>query len=79
MAHLKSDGVLIFLDADLTTLESKVPDFSTRGLAKLPDQSFADLFRERFVLYTKYADITIKCAGLTQEDVCARIIEETVI
>jgi shikimate kinase len=77
MCHLKSDGVIIFLDVDFSALELRVHDFKTRGLAKLPDQSFADLFRERFVLYTKYADITIKCAGLTQEDVCARIIEET--
>ncbi|MDL1959539.1 MAG: hypothetical protein LWX01_07200 [Deltaproteobacteria bacterium] len=67
----------IFLDADLATLESRVPDFSTRGLAKRPDQSFAELFDECFALYTEHADITIKCAGLTQEDVCARIIEET--
>ena len=76
MTHLKSDGVIILLDVDLVTLESRVSDFSTRGLAKRLDQSFAELFDERFALYTKYADITIKCAGLTQEDVCARIIEE---
>jgi shikimate kinase len=77
MAHLKSDGVVIFLDVDMGTLKSRIPDFSTRGLAKRPEQSFAELFEERFGLYTKYADVTIRCAGLTQEDVCARIIEET--
>ena len=76
MTHLKSDGVIILLDVDLVTLESRVSDFSTRGLAKRLDQSFAELFDERFALYTKHADITIMCAGLTQEDVCARIIEE---
>jgi shikimate kinase len=77
MTHLRSEGVVIFLDVDLTTLESRVSDFSTRGLAKRPDQSFAELFDERLSLYNKYADITIKCAELTQEDVCAKIIEET--
>ena len=77
MTHLKSHGVIIFLDVDLATLESRVTDFSCRGLAKRPDQSFAELFYERFTLYTKYADIALKCAGLTQEDVCTRIIEET--
>lgn len=77
MTHLKSDGVVIFLDVDIATLESRVRDFSTRGLAKRPEQSFAELFDERLSLYNKYADITIKCAGLTQEDVCAKIIEET--
>src|SRR3990172_4452052 len=74
MVHLKSGGLVIFLDVDLPTLETRIHDFRTRGLAKRPDQDFADLFHERFTLYTKYADITIKSAGLTQGEVCARII-----
>ena len=76
MAHLKADGLAIFLDVDLATLESRIPDFSTRGLAKRPDQSLSELFGERFALYTKHADITVKCDKLTHEEVCARIIEE---
>ena len=75
MVHLKSDGLIIFLDVDLPTLESRILNFSTRGLAKRPDQDFADLFRERFILYAKYADIVIKYDGLTQEEVCARIMD----
>jgi len=75
MTHLRSDGLVVFLDMDLQELGSRIHDFHTRGLAKRPDQDLADLFRERFALYTKYADITIKCAGLTQEEVCARIID----
>jgi len=74
MAHLKSDGIVIFLDVDLPTLESRIHDFLTRGLAKRPDQNLTDLFHERLTLYTKYADITINCAGLTQEEICTRII-----
>lgn len=76
MTHLRANGLVIFLDVDLATLESRVPDFSTRGLAKRPGQGFAELFEERFVLYTKYADITIACVGLTHEDVCRNIIQE---
>jgi len=76
MTHLKSNGLVIFLDADLATLASRVHDFSNRGLAKRPGQGFAELFEERFVLYTKYADITIACVGLTHEDVCRRIMQE---
>lgn len=75
MSHLKSDGLVIFLYVDLPTLESRIHDYRTRGLAKRPDQDFADLFHERCSLYTKYADITIACAGLTQKEVCARIID----
>lgn len=76
MTHLKSNGIIVFLNVDLPILESRVYDFDTRGLAKRPDQSFADLFEERFTLYTKYADITVECIDLTQEEVCEKIINE---
>ena len=75
MAHLKSAGLAVFLDVDMPTLEARVHDYSTRGLAKRADQDFADMFLERFMLYTQYADITVKCAGLTHEEVCARIMD----
>ncbi len=75
MAHLKADGIIVFLDVDLATLKSRVLDFSMRGLAKRPDQSFSELFEERSALYTRHADITISCSSLAQEAVCVRIIE----
>ncbi len=75
MAHLKSNGVIIFIDVELAALESRVHDFSTRGLARRPDQSFAELFDERFKLYMKHADIVIRPDGLTQDQVCEQIIE----
>lgn len=74
MAHLKRHGTVVFLDVDLATLEERVRDLDTRGLAKRPDQSFRDLYDERRPLYRKYADITIDCGGLTHEAVCARVI-----
>jgi shikimate kinase len=76
MTHLKSNGVIVFLNVDLATLEARIGDFDTRGVAKRPDQSFAELFQERYTLYTNYADITIQCNDLTHEEVCDRIIHE---
>lgn len=76
MTHLKRQGILVYLHADLPVLEARVRDLDTRGLAKRPDQSFRELFEERMPLYAKYADVTIMCGRLTQEEVCARIIGE---
>jgi shikimate kinase len=76
MEHLKRSGLIIFLDVDIATLELRIRDFESRGLAKLPDQTLADLFRERHPLYRKYADITVACARLTHEEVCVCIIEK---
>jgi shikimate kinase len=74
MAHLKRHGTVVFLDTDLPTLEARVRDLDTRGLAKRPDQSFRDLFDERVPLYRKYADVTVGCGGRTHEEVCAAVI-----
>ena len=74
MAHLKQHGTVVFLDAGLPTLEARVRDLDTRGLAKRPDQSFRDLFEERTPLYRQYADIIINCDGRSHEEVCAKII-----
>ena len=76
MMHLKTNGMMIFLDVELATLETRISDFRTRGIAKRPDQSFADLYDERFVLYSKYADIVIKCSTMSHEQVCERIMAE---
>ncbi|MBF0507174.1 MAG: shikimate kinase [Nitrospirae bacterium] len=74
MQHLKSRGVIVFLDVALPVLEARISNFDKRGLARRPDQSLRDLFRERLTLYRKYADITIGCGDLNQDEICAQII-----
>jgi len=74
MERLAEDGAIVFLDVDLATLHNRVTDFATRGLAKRPEQSFADLYEERVALYRMYAEITVDCSRLTHEESCAEII-----
>jgi len=74
MEHLGRDGVIVFLEADVEVLCSRIRDLDTRGLAKRPDQSFDDLFEERTGLYRRYADFTVNCSRLSQEDTCREII-----
>ena len=76
MEHLKQNGVVIFLNATLETLKSRIHNYETRGLAKRADQSFADLFQERLELYTKYADLVIDSNNRSQEQVCDDIHEQ---
>src|SRR5690606_20511357 len=76
MKHLGKNGVIIFLDVTLDTLRRRITNFDTRGIARRPDQSFEDLFEERFALYSRYADITIDCNALTTEQVCEIILSE---
>lgn len=76
MEHLKKNGVVVFLDASLETLKKRIHNYETRGLAKRADQSFSDLFQERFELYNRYADIVIDSNSITQDQVCDDIYEQ---
>jgi shikimate kinase len=73
MIHLKQSGVVVFLHVPFPEILERVRDFATRGIARAPEQSFADLFEERYLLYRKYADLTIACEGLNQEQVSQTI------
>ena len=75
MEHLRKDGVIVFLDTPLATLESRIRNFVTRGLAKRPGQSLAELFEERCPLYTRYAELIVTCERLTQDEVAAEVID----
>jgi len=75
MTHLRSGGMVVFLDVDVATITARIRDFETRGLAKSADQTLDDLYRERVPLYRKYADVVIDCGDLTQEEVSARILD----
>jgi len=69
MAHLQSISKIIFLEVK----KKRIQNFETRGIAKAKNQSFNDLFRERQILYKKYAEITIDCNEVGQEEVAAQI------
>lgn len=75
MQHLQTLGPIVFLEIGLAALEARIPDYSNRGLAKRPGQSFADLFAERQGLYQRYADIVVSAAEGGPEAVCDRLLE----
>lgn len=76
MQHLKSYGPVVYLDVALDELRRRIHDYDTRGIAKRPDQSFESLFEERRQLYRKYADITVRCDGLSLEEALAAVLAE---
>jgi shikimate kinase len=75
MARLKQAGPVVHLDVDLMTLEQRVAAAPDRGIASDPEQSFADIYRERVPLYQHYADHTVN-AGSAGADTIARMIFE---
>ena len=75
MAHLLGISKTIFLEIDFEEIKNRIHNFETRGIAKAKNQSFKELFRERQILYKKYAEITIDCNVLDQEELAAQIAQ----
>ena len=76
MSHLRQHGVAVFLRVALAELRRRITNFDTRGIARAPEQSFAEVYEERSLLYTKYADITINCADQNQDEISENIHRE---
>ena len=73
MLHLQGISTIIFLEANFEVLEKRINNFATRGIAKAEDQTFKELFKERQILYKRYADVIIDCNDLGQDQVAEQI------
>lgn len=75
MEHLKRHAVVIYLKADLETIQGRINNIATRGIAMNRGQTLVDIYRERTPLYEKYADIVIDCDGMDPQGVVEAIAE----
>lgn len=74
MDNLKKMGPVIFLDVAIHELEQRISNMNTRGIARAPQQTFAELYAERRPLYLHYADIVIDCNGKNQDQLVEEVI-----
>ena len=74
MQRLKRAGPVVYLEADLATLEQRVSRAPLRGIACDPGQSYAAVYAERTPLYRRYADFTIDAAGGSPDALAAAIL-----
>ena len=73
MSHLLNISKVIFLEVRFDEIKKRIHNFKTRGIAKSEKQTFKDLYDERQSLYKKYAEITIDCNRLDQEEIAMQI------
>ena len=74
MAHLKAQASVIFLDLPKQQIEQRMTNFTSRGIARRPNQSLSSLFDERRVLYMRYADIIVDCDKKSIEQILAKLV-----
>ena len=68
MKHLKELGRVVYLKVDIEELEVRLSNMKERGVVLKDGQTLQELYRERVVLYEKYADITVNESSLTLEE-----------
>ncbi|MFI2810728.1 MULTISPECIES: shikimate kinase [Microbulbifer] len=76
MKNLSGFGPVVFLNCSAEELRRRIHNYDSRGIAKAPGQSFAELFEERQALYRQYADITVDCDGRNLQQVLDRVLEQ---
>lgn len=74
MMHLAGISRILFLAVGYEVIKKRILNFSTRGIAKAKDQTFRELFNERQILYKKYAEVTVDCNVLNQEELAEQIV-----
>ncbi len=75
MAHLKSEGLVVYLEIPYDEMTKRLRNITTRGIVLLPGQSLREMYDERVPLYEKYADLTVACSGEDLESVVGNVIE----
>ncbi|MGN0611099.1 MAG: shikimate kinase [Ruminiclostridium sp.] len=77
MAHLKENGICVYLRVDEKELIRRLTNIKTRGIACRPGETVAEIIAEREAYYDRYADITVECEGTTAEQVVGIVMDKT--
>ena len=73
--HLKQRGLFIYLEASFAEIERRINNIASRGIVFGQGRGLSDIYKERTVLYEKYADITIHCTDLGIEEVEQQVVK----
>ena len=74
MAHLKEDGVIVYLAISFAEMEKRLRNITTRGIVLPAGQGLRDMYDQRVPLYEKYAGITVACSGEDFEAVVEELV-----
>jgi len=74
MMSLEKVSKVFFLDAD-PELSAKRIELDSRGIVRLADRSYGDLYKERRPLYLKHADFVLNVDGLTVQSIVDQILK----
>ena len=73
MSRLKSMGTVVFIDVELSELQRRIKNITTRGITFKDGETLSDVYSFRRPFYEKYADVTLKISDSALEETVERI------
>ena len=74
MAHLRENGVCVYLNLPYSVIARRVNNRNTRGIAAENHETLKDIYDFRTPYYEKYADFTVDCRGKSAEKNVAEVL-----
>ena len=74
MEYLRQYSTLVYLDDSFENIEERLTSVLDRGIVGLRNKSLRQIYDERRPLYSRYADITIKCQGKSRDQIAREIL-----
>lgn len=74
MKYLQSIGTVVYLRLPFCSLNQRVKNFETRGIAHKEGETLWDIYHQRVPLYEKYCNIEINCNKKTVNRIVNMII-----
>jgi len=74
IGHLRTLGRVVYLKLPLETLERRIENITTRGIAMTPGETLSDVYDRRTPLYERYAHCTVDADGLTLEETVTAVL-----
>ena len=73
--HLKQDGIIVYLKVDQNELFKRLHNVKERGVVLRPNETIEEMYRERCILYEKYADIIIDEGDKNLEETVTEVVK----
>lgn len=75
MEHLMRIGTVVYLKLSCEGVLGRLRDIRGRGVVQREGQTLEGLYKERSVLYEKYAHVTVEEDGLTVEETLEKTLQ----
>lgn len=76
MENLRENGVFVYLQYSYETIEERLTNLETRGVAMAPEETLREVYDDRCPRYEAAADVTVACEGKDVDEIVWEILRQ---